>query len=341
MTHVILGAGAVGTSLAAQFTKAGIDTLLVARGTQLDHLRRDGLHYQRPGGTSHIRLAVTDIESLRLKPGDILFLAVKSQDIGDLTTRLADLPVQGGGVAADLPVVTLQNGIEAERIAARRFGRLYAAVIRVPAIYTRTGHVRVLAEPHFAAITLGRFPSGRDALSARLTQDLARANALVEERGDIRRWKAEKLVYNVRNVVELFKSTPEQAALAGDALSREAAEILVAAGLDPAQPQERQVSHAGWQIHRDADDPAGQSTWQSFTRGARSEVDFLNGEIVLQARLLDRSAPWNEAAQKLAAELAARGGRPGDIDLDRLISLAQTAAIPTIPPQPAIFGTKP
>ncbi|HEY0214030.1 MAG TPA: 2-dehydropantoate 2-reductase N-terminal domain-containing protein, partial [Paenirhodobacter sp.] len=286
MTHVIFGAGAIGTSLAAQFTKAGIQTLLVARGAQLDHLRRHGLAYQRPQGTEHIALAVTDIDSLQLKPDDILFLAVKGQDIEDLTARLAVLPVQGGGLAADLPVVTLQNGLESERIAARRFARLYAAVVRVPAIYTRTGHVRVLAEPQFAALTLGRYPSGRDTISARLVADLIRANALAEERDDIRRWKAEKLLYNVRNVVELFAGPPDEAARVGDALAAEALEILKAAGFDPVRPEERKLDLSGWKIHRDPDDPGGQSTWQSFTRGARSEVDFLNGEIVLQARLL-------------------------------------------------------
>ena len=323
MTHVIFGAGALGTSFAAQFTEAGIDTLLVARGSQLEHLRQHGLLYQRPQGTERVTLAVTDIASLRLKPDDILFLAVKGQDVEDLTAQIAVLPVEGGGLAADLPLVTLQNGLETERIAARRFPHLYAAVVRVPAIYTQTGKVRVLAEPQFATVILGRFPTGRDAVSARLATDFARANALVEERDDIRRWKSEKLAYNVRNVLELFSGTAEEVARVGEALSEEATQILTAAGLEPGQAKDRKVSHDGWKILRDPEDPAGQSTWQSFTRGARSEVDFLNGEIVLQARLLGLAAPWNLAAQRLAAELAARGGRPGEIALDRLVLLAQ------------------
>lgn len=56
MTYIILGAGAVGTSLAAQFTEAGIDSLLVGRGRQLDHLRRHPLVYQRTTGTDRIPL---------------------------------------------------------------------------------------------------------------------------------------------------------------------------------------------------------------------------------------------------------------------------------------------
>ncbi|MES2435973.1 MAG: 2-dehydropantoate 2-reductase N-terminal domain-containing protein [Pseudomonadota bacterium] len=326
MTYVIFGAGAVGTSLAAQFTEAGIDNLLVGRGRQLDHLRAHGLLYKRAQGTAHVALNVTDIDSLHLKPDDILLLAVKAQDIEDLSARLALLPVAGGGVAADLPIVTLQNGLEAERIVARRFSRLYAAVVRVPAIYTETGKVSVLAEPQFASISIGRFPQGRDAITARLVADLARANTLIEEHADIRRWKAQKLTYNVRNVVELFAGTPDQVAQVGTSLATEAESVLKAAGLDPAQESERKVSLSGWNVSRDPTAPSGQSTWQSFTRGARSEVDFLNGEIVLQARLHGLAAPWNLAAQRLAAELAATGSAPGSIALDRLVALAQSDA---------------
>ena len=326
MTYVIFGAGAVGTSLAAQFTEAGIDTILVGRGRQLEHLRGHGLLYKRAQGTAQIVLNVTDVQSLHLKPDDILLLAVKAQDIEDLSAQLALHPVAGGGVAADLPIVTLQNGLEAERVIARRFSRLYAAVVRVPAIYIEVGKVSVLAEPQFASVSLGRFPQGRDAITARLVADLARANTLVEEHADIRRWKAQKLTYNVRNVVELFAGPPDQAAFVGNALATEAAAILKAAGFDPAQESERKVSLAGWNVTRDPTVPSGQSTWQSFTRGARSEVDFLNGEIVLQARLHGLDAPWNLAAQRLAAELAASGAAPGSIALDRLVSLAQSGA---------------
>ncbi len=323
MTYIILGAGAVGTSLAAQLTEAGIDTRLVGRGHQLDHLREHGLLYQLPGGTSRIALDVTDIDGLRLAPDDILLITVKTQDVEALSARLATVPVQGGGVAADLPIVTFQNGLEAERVVARRFRHLYAAVVRVPAIYTETGKVRVLAAPQFASVMLGRYPAGKDSISARLTADLTRANALAEERADIRRWKAEKLIYNVRNVVELFAAEPEEAARVGEALSAEAKAVLTAAGFDPARPEERKVSTDGWTVSRDPTNPGGQSTWQSFTRGASSEVDFLNGEIALLARLHGLDAPWNAAAQRAAAELASRGGAPGAIGLDRLVSLAQ------------------
>lgn len=304
MTHVILGAGAVGSALAAELTLAGMRVLLVARGAQLDHLRAHGLTYRRPQGTRQVALPVTGLAGLRLAPDDVLWLAVKTQDAEAATADLAQVP-------------------GAERIAARRFARLYAAVVRTPAIFTETGRVKVLAEPWFAAVSLGRFPFGTDALSARLVADLTLAGALAEEHADIARWKAQKLTYNVRNVVELFAGDGTEAA---EALTAEATEILRATGHDPAEDAERRLTLTGWRIYRDAEDPGGQSTWQSFTRGTSHEVDYLNGEVVLQARLHGLTAPWNAAAQDLARELAAKGGMPGQIPIRRLIALARPNA---------------
>lgn len=41
--YVIIGAGAVGASLAAQFALSGIDYALVGRGDQITHIRQHGL----------------------------------------------------------------------------------------------------------------------------------------------------------------------------------------------------------------------------------------------------------------------------------------------------------
>jgi 2-dehydropantoate 2-reductase len=56
----------------------------------------------------------------------------------------------------------------------------------------------------------------------------------------------------------------------------------------------------------------GGSTWQSLSRRAgTAETDFLNGEIVLEARRHGISAPLNELMQRLTAEMARDGRTPG------------------------------
>lgn len=308
--------------MAAEFHGAQVPYVVCARGTQLRRLSAEGLHYQRPSGTRSIRLHVKSREDLRLHCGDVLLLCVKTQDVEAVTSDWADLPVQGGSVAADLPLVMFQNGLAAETIALRRFPRLYGASIKVPAVHLQPGRISVASSPQLAAVTVGRFPNGRDTITAALVDALRRANCLAEERDDIPRWKAAKLLHNVKNVLELFSGQDDAAA---DHLVAEARVVLTATGLDPARPEESGLDLSSWTIARGSiGAPAGQSTWQSFTRGARSEVDYLNGEIALLGSLHGIPTPWNRAAQRLAARLAASGGAPGSIDIAELAELAAT-----------------
>lgn len=58
----------------------------------------------------------------------------------------------------------------------------------------------------------------------------------------------------------------------------------------------------------------GGSTWQSLRRGTgETEVDYLNGEIVLLGRLHGVAVPGNTLLQRLAHDLARAGSPPGVI----------------------------
>ncbi|MCD7109659.1 ketopantoate reductase family protein [Rhizobium sp. DKSPLA3] len=316
--YIIIGAGAVGASLAAEFETHGIAYVLVGRGAQIDHIARHGLTYRRPHGTRQIRLAAVDTATPpALKPDDILVLTVKTQDVEAATAFWAWQPVEGGGLAADLPLVTLQNGLAAEDIALRRFARVYAASIKIPARYTVTGEVVVGGAPNLGIVTLGLYPHGLDDTAHAIAADLATAGYLTEARADIIRWKAEKLIFNVINAAELFDATPEARAAFSARVAEEAHAVLQAAGLDPASPSERTVDISGWSVAEDSGIERGQqSTWQSFTRGTSSEVDYLNGEIVRLARLHGIPAPLNAALQQAVGRLVRDGGRPGSVGLD-------------------------
>ncbi len=320
--YIIIGAGAIGASLAAELHLAGLPYALIGRGAQIARIKSDGLDYRKPSGDQIVPVVAREQDEVALGPEDILLLAVKTQDVEATTAHWATVPVLGGGVAADLPIVTFQNGLAAEAIAARRFARVYAASIVAPASYLETGRVSVAAEPQIGTIMLGRFPSGRDTISARIVADLTRANTLSEAREDIQRWKAAKLLHNVKNVLELFGGEDAAIAQTAQAIEDEARRVLCAAGYDPALPAERRVSLSGWRVLRDPTVRGQQSTWQSFARGASSEVDYLNGEITLLGTLHGVATPWNRAAQRLAAEMAATGGAPGGIDVARLAALA-------------------
>lgn len=324
--YVIIGAGAVGASLAAQFKSAGISYALVGRGAQIRHIREHGLTYERPAGAQQVRLNAFDTEDPPdLTVDDILVLTVKSQDVEHATAFWARRPVAGTPETAGyrLPLVTLQNGVAAEPLASRRFAHVYGASILTPARFTETGTVVAGGSPQVGAFVLGAYPSGVDDTAKAIGADLAKANYLVEVRADVLRWKAAKLVYNVKNVLEIFAGSAEEVSSIGEALSQEATEVLTAAGYEIAQPSERKVSLQGWGPAPDSGiRPGQQSTWQSFTRGVPSEVDYLNGEIVQLGRIHGIKVPWNRSVQEAAARLALAEAAPG------AITLAEVRAIP-------------
>ncbi|MDH7803928.1 MULTISPECIES: ketopantoate reductase family protein [unclassified Rhizobium] len=323
--YVIIGAGAVGASLAAQFELTGIKYALVGRGTQIVSIIKQGLSYQRPSGTRQIRLNAFDVsEPPKLTLDDILLLTVKTQDAAATLADWSWREVSGtdGVTAAQLPVVTFQNGLATEALALRTFANVYGASILTPARFTQTGAVAAAGDPQVGVVTIGRFPAGSDKTAKEIAADLTRANYLAETSNDIRRWKSAKLLHNVRNVLDLFEGEDDLRTSIAEALVSEARQTLEVAGYNLASHSERTVDISGWSIAQNSGiEPGQQSTWQSFARGASSEVDFLNGEIVLLGRLHSIATPYNEAVQALAGRLAHQGGFSKALPLDAIRSL--------------------
>ena len=133
--YVIVGAGGIGVTFAAELQRTGRDVALVARGAQLAALRDGQVRYARPDGTRRLELpAIGDPSEIELAPGDVLVLATKTQDVEPVIAQWAPRPVrQADGTVstagASIPVLTLQHGLEAERIALRRFKTVFGGVL--------------------------------------------------------------------------------------------------------------------------------------------------------------------------------------------------------------------
>ena len=162
--YVIIGAGAVGVTFAAELQRAGEDVVLAARGAQLAALRAGTMRYVRPDGTRTLSLpAVGGPAELELTGDDVLVLATKTQDAELAAADWAWRPVrQADGsyrtAAASLPVVTLQNGLDAERTLLRRFATVLGGVLWIPATYVRPGEVISAAAPAVGVVWLGAYP---------------------------------------------------------------------------------------------------------------------------------------------------------------------------------------
>ncbi|SNQ51940.1 Thiosulfate sulfurtransferase (Partial match) [Frankia canadensis] len=348
--YVVIGAGAVGATVAAQLHATGVDTLAVARGANLAALRAGGLRYIRPsatpGGPADIRqvpLAVAaGPDEVTLRPGDVLVLATKAQDAEAVLAAWAWQPVHGGAAAATagetLPLVLLQNGLDGARAALRRFATVVDAVVFCASTHLRPGEVIAPSAPHVAGFLLGRVPGGGtgDPVVEAIAADLRAGACQVRVVDDIGRWKAGKLLGNLAyNLDALYPPSPRRDE-ASAALVAEARHVLSAAGIDPAgfadlrAPDGGSPGAAGG-IGLDVTtlgpreipgfDRPGSSTWQSLARGGSVEADYLNGEIVLLARLHGLVAPVNAGVQRRLATAARLGTAPGTLGADDLANL--------------------
>ena len=308
--YVVIGAGAVGATVAAHLHQAGVDTVLVARGAHLAALRESGLRYLRPDGEHLIRVPVSGGPAeTPPRTGDVLVLATKSQDTGAALREWS-------GHAPGTPVLTLQNGLENERLALRLFDTVIGGVVWVPSSYLTPGEIVSPADPTPAVVWLGRYPAGGGAIADRIAGDLCRAGLAVQVVPDIRRWKAGKLLGNLVNGLDALYPPSDRRDAAAAALGVEARAVFAAAGIDPADLKtETTADLSGFTVRPVAGhERPGHSTWQSLARGGTPETDYLNGEIVLLGRLHGIPAPLNAAVQNRVRRAVAEGAAPGSLD---------------------------
>jgi len=135
VTITIYGAGAIGGLTGAYLAKAGEDVLLVDKVAEhVSAMNREGLKITGAASfTVPVRACLP--EELR-RPLGLTFLAVKSQHTEDALDVIAPL------VGPDTVVVSLQNGMNPPRIAARiGADKVVAAFINFNADWQGPGHV--------------------------------------------------------------------------------------------------------------------------------------------------------------------------------------------------------
>jgi 2-dehydropantoate 2-reductase len=328
MRYIIVGAGAIGGTIGGRLFEVGHEVVLVARGPHLDALRAHGLRLITPDGEVALPiLAVGEPGELHLRAGDVLVLAVKTQDAEAVLAEWAWRPVRGGTVAAEsLPVVCAQNGVASERIALRRFRRVYGMCVWLPATHLEPGTVQAQGAPLTGVLHIGRYPSGTDAMATQIGADLAQSRILAPVTADVMRWKYGKLLGNLNNAIEALCGHDARDA-AADLRRRATAEgtaVLDAAGIGYASRQESADINGGRvRIQPVNGSPrGGGSSWQSLTRGTGSiEADYLNGEIVLLGRKHGVPVPVNEVLQRLANQAARERQAPGNTTPGELLAL--------------------
>ncbi|MFC8730825.1 ketopantoate reductase family protein, partial [Luteimicrobium sp. NPDC057192] len=342
--YVVVGAGAIGGTIAARLAQHSPTRppLVVARGAHADAIERSGLRLRSPDDdvTVRVDLARTPAEA-RLRTDDVLVLATKTHQATAALQAWVDAPVHPADDAPDaapvgtagelLPVVTTTNGVAAERMALRLFRRVVGACVWLPATHLDPGEVAVRIAPQSGTFILGSYPPGpppddvAPVLDA-LTRDWTAATFGIHVVDDVMRWKHRKLLQNLANALQALLGADGAIGPIGPLASRlvaEAEDVYLASGITWATEAEEDAWRGTvFDVRPVPGLPGvvGGSSWQSVARGDGSiETDYLNGEIVLLARLAGVDAPLNAAVQRLARQAAVARRPPGSTSVDELV----------------------
>ncbi len=304
------GAGAIGGTVGARLHQSGHDVLLIARGAHHDAIAARGLTFETPEEQVTLPIAVApDPAHAAIEPGDVVLLTMKGQDTEDALDALR------AAAGTETPVVCMQNGVENERVALRRFGHTYGAVVMLPATHLEPGVVQSFGRTLTGSLDVGVYPGGTDEVCAAVCEALSASRFESTPREDIMRFKYAKLIANLSNAVQVICGHDADVGELAKRVADEGREVLRAAGIEFEVPDVDDIlgRWRRWGVGEIAGRPrAGGSTWQSAVRGTgRIEVDYLNGEIAMRGRLLGMPTPVNELLQALAWQTVRERRRPG------------------------------
>jgi 2-dehydropantoate 2-reductase len=320
---VVYGAGGIGGVLGGRLFEHGHEVVLIARGAHGEAIRERGLVVESPDTTVTLRIeAVATPGEVAWKDGDVVLLAMKSQDTASALDALVD------SVDRSTPIVCAQNGVANERIALRQFANVYGVCVMCPTTYLEAGIVQAHSAPTTGIMDIGRYPSGVDETATAIARAFSESSYVSDAVPDIMRSKYQKLLMNLGNAIEAACGPSARGGELADRAKAEGVAVLTAAGIAFAGDEEdaaRRGTHLslrpiGGQRR------GGGSTWQSFARGAHAvETDFLNGEIVLLGRQHGIPSPVNEVLQDLARELTRAGAAPGSLSVDEVLTRVASA----------------
>lgn len=319
MRVIVYGAGAVGGTIGASLHRAGHEVALIARGAHLDAIRERGLRLRAATLDEIVRVpAYGSPTEIAFRDDDIVLLTVKTQDA---VAALDDLRAAAG---SSIAVVCAQNGVENERLAARRFERVYAMLVQLPASHLQPGEVISEGGPEPGVLDVGRYPDGLDDTIEALATMLRGSGFVADLNPRIMRLKYAKLLHNLGNATALITGARGGRDLM-NAIRREAEAAYLAAGVDSASVDEYNARVDLCQV---VNVPGlvrpGNSTVQSILRGRTSvETDYLNGEIARLSAEHGVPTPVNRTVQDLAAEVATGRRAPGSMTDDAILALAE------------------
>ncbi|MEX0283354.1 MAG: ketopantoate reductase family protein [Paracoccaceae bacterium] len=324
MRVVVYGMGAIGGSIAAALTRAGHEVIGIARGPHLDAIRAQGLRFRAPDLDEYVAVpCVAAPDQVTFRPDDAILLVMKTQD-----TVAALHALRAAGVT-DQPIFCMQNGVANERMALRVFPNVHGVTVMMPATYLVPGEVAAFGTPNHGMFDVGCAPAGQDECDQALCEVLNGSGFAAFPTDNVMSAKHGKVLMNLGNILRAAVGKTPDLKPFHSRLKDEAMEVFRAAGIAWHEVDEADPRRAD--LLRFADVPGVERGWgstaQSLKRGQPLETDYLNGEIVLQGRLVGVPTPLNAAMCRLAADLAGRGAGLASMEIRELTEIFDAASL--------------
>jgi 2-dehydropantoate 2-reductase len=290
----VAGAGSIGCFVGGMLAAAGRHVALLARPRVIAEIEKRGLRLTSFEGLDQRlapgQLALSDDPAIFGNAG-IILVAVKSAD----TAAMADLIAQHA--PPDAIIVSLQNGIDNVALLRQRLAGRRVLAGMVPF------NVIALGEGRFHRSTSGDIVIEQD--QENTAAQLSVAGLALRPSDNMAGVQWGKLLINLNNAINALSDLPLRAQLAQRPWRRlmadqiaEGLQVLKLEGIKPVSATPIPVGLTPWLLRMpDAlfelalgrtmkiDREARSSMWQDLNRGARTEIDYLQGVIV---RLADR-----------------------------------------------------
>lgn len=313
MRFIIYGAGGIGGSIGARLHLNGEHVVLVARGEHFQAIEARGLEFHSPAIHETLQIdVVSHPRDIQVQSDDVVILCMKTQHVEG---ALRDLQMH---MPSDTPIVCCQNGVASERMALRRFSRVYGMVVWVPAEHLKPGVVVNFAENRAGNLDAGCYPSGVDDTIEHVTSSIHAAGFVSRPNPHIMAQKYAKLMVNLTNALDAASSERPDDIIRE--MQAEARSCCDAAGIEYADFRTARTHRGdirggpvdGFQRH-------GSSTLQSLLRDTGDiEADYMNGEIVQLGRLHGIPTPVNAAVQNIGVRLIRGEIEPRSLTADSI-----------------------
>lgn len=293
MRIATMATGAVGGYFGARLAAAGHEVSFIARGAQLEAIRKNGLKIESTLGNLHLKDAKATDDPARVGPVDVVLFAVKLWD----TEKAAELakPMVG----PQTRVITFQNGVDSVERLAPILGddKVVGGIAFIATVIAEPGIIRHTSP--FARLRAGRIDGKADEMLGRFIQAAQAAGIDIAESKEINvdRWKKFVFLSSLAGATSATQE-PLDAILADSDmralmlnLMREVIAVANANGVAlPASFFDEQVKFA-----ESAQPGFKASMAHDLERGNRLELDWITGTVVSLGRKLKVPTPTSDA----------------------------------------------